>query len=179
MARPSDSCTARGAECERRWPMGYRGSRKARRVTRCCAGTGEDFHVVVGDIAPAAAGEIVLLSTDTQLPRVRARMIGRGASDQFIPARREAQGVPRSDPAVPHGGTPSTNSRATSGLRGAIRPTLYRAVRMLPGQCPRRLVHRQGQLRRRGLRARAHRAVPRKPHLSTTCGGCHARAGMC
>ena len=147
--------------------------------TRTCGmATASRFSLVVGD-ATALPGVkfVITLDTDTQLPRDSAR--------QFIGAMAHPLNRPRFGPR----GRPSQRGARDGGLRHpaaagehqpARRESLVvrapargrpghrslhaRRLRRLPGRVRRGLVHRQGHLRRRRLRARARRPLSREPH---------------
>ena len=119
---------------------------------------------------------VITLDTDTQLPRDAAR--------QFVGAMAH----PLNRAALRHRGKRKAGERVTEGygilqprvassLPGANRswyarlyggepghrPVHARRLRRLPGRVRRRLVHRQGDLRRRRVRARPRRALSREP----------------
>jgi hypothetical protein len=130
------------------------------------------FALVVGDTAVLSGVEYVItLDTDTQLPRDAARQfVGAMAHPLNRPHYDEAK-APRHGrlrhPAAARGRQPAEHQPlplCTTVWRGAgHRPVHARRVGRLPGRVRRRLVHRQGHLPCRYVRAGARGTPPREP----------------
>jgi hypothetical protein len=159
---------------ERAW-MGHERKRgKLSDVNALLRGRAEDrFSLVVGDTGRLARVKYVItLDTDTQLPRdcarqfvgVMAHPLNRARFSTDGPLVTEGYGIlqPRVSVSLP-GANRSWYARLHAGEPG--RRSLYAGrLRRLPGCARRGFVHRQGDLRRRRVRALAGRAVPRQPH---------------
>ena len=130
---------------------------------------------------------VITLDTDTQLPRDAAR--------QFVGAMAHPLNRPRYDeaqaarlrrvrhPAAARGREPAGHEPlalcAPVGQRAGHRSLYPRRLRCLPGSLRGRLVHRQGHLRRRCVRAGAQGRFPENRILShDLLEGCYARAGL-
>ena len=138
-------------------------------------GGGHDrFSLIVGDTAALSGVRYVItLDTDTQLPRDAARKF---VATMAHPLNRPRFGGRPEAPRVV-GGYGILQPRVGVSLRGrephALRPALRRRCRhrpvharrqrRLPGPVRRGLVHRQGHLRRRCVRARARRPSAGEP----------------
>ena len=170
--------------------MGYERKRgKLARAQRAAARRRDasGFALVVGATAVLANVQYVItLDTDTQLPRdcgARARRHD-GAPAQPRRAsttkrRRVTRGLRH--PAAARRRQPAGRQplalRAAVRRRAGHRSVHARGLRRLPGPVRRRLVHRQGHLRRRRVRARARGTLAREPRSSaTTCSRAATRA---
>ena len=116
---------------------------------------------------------MITLDTDTQLPRDAARqLVGHDGAPAEPPALRRAPRPrrPRATASCSRASASSLPSAQPLALRAAVRrraghrPVHARRLRRLPGPVRRGLVHRQGHLRRRRVRARARRTLAREPH---------------
>ena len=169
---------------EGRW-MGY--ERKRGKLADLNAllrgGAADRFARIVGDMgALAGVRYVITLDTDTELPRDAARqLVGRdGASPQSSALHTPtagarglvAEGYGILQPRVSIGVPGANRSRyAAPARRRSRRGSVYpRGLRRVPGRVRRGLVHRQGHLRRRRVRARPVRPLSREPDpLATIC----------
>ena len=158
--------------------MGYERKRgKLADLNALLRGGGEGrFSLIVGDTAALSNVKYVItLDTDTQLPRDAARQfVGADGASAEPPAlrqrrRRKAASVtegygilqPRVGVSLP--GANRSRYARLHRRRARHRSVHARRLRRLPGPVRRRLVHRQGHLRRRRVRAGARRALSREP----------------
>ena len=135
---------------------------------------------------PADVRYVITLDADTRLPRDAVRrLVGKMAHPlnrpRFDPRRGrvvEGYGVlqPRVTPSLPVGAEGSLFQRIFSSNSGH-RSLRVGGLRRLPGPVRRRLLHRQGHLRRRRLRGRAAGPRSRQARCSaTTCSRASSRA---
>ena len=145
---------------------------------RCCAETAAIASaLIVGNVAALSGVKYVItLDTDTQLPRDSARQFVGVMAHPLNRARFGASGKRGEscardrrlrDPAAARRREPARREplavRAPARRRHRPRPLHARGLRRLSGRVRRRLLHRQGDLRRRRVRARADRPLPRQP----------------
>jgi cyclic beta-1,2-glucan synthetase len=146
-----------------------------------------DFALVVGNTAGLTQVKYVItLDTDTQLPRDAARQLVGAMAHPLNRAGSTnarngcAPATAFSSRAWPRAWRGSELAMPSLGQRTGTRPVHARGLRCLPGSLPRGLVHRQRDLRRRCLRARAGQdRFPENRILShDLVEGCYARSGL-
>ena len=131
--------------------------------------------VIVGDTRALPACATSSRSTPTRsCPAMRRRqMVGRWRTRSTGPrfgrgATLRGGGRGLRHPAAARGREPDQRDRSgyarLFGGEAGHRPLHARRLRCLPGSVRRGLLHRQGHLRRRRVRARAARPLPREPH---------------
>ena len=159
--------------------MGYERKRgKLAELNSLLRAAGRDrFALVVGATAVLSSVRYVItLDTDTELPRDSAlQFVGAmahplnrprfGTTGKRKAGERVTEGYGILQPRVSIG-LPGANRSWFARLqqrRAGRRPVHARRLRRLPGRVRRRLVHRQGDLRRRRVRTRPRRTLSREP----------------
>ena len=148
---------------ERIW-MGYERKRgKLAELNLLLRGGAPDrFSVIVGRTAELSNVKFVIpLDTDTQLPRDSARQfvgamahpLNRPRYDERMERVSEGHGILQPRVADTLSGHEPVTLCAIVRERTGYRPVHARRLRCLPGRVRRRLLHRQGDLRRRCVRA--------------------------
>ena len=192
-APASCCCTAGGCgtKAKERWIGWERKRGKLHELNRLLRGA--DRHDLPVDrrahrIVPADVRYVITLDADTRLPRDTVhRLIGKMAHPLNRPrfdadAGRVVEGYavlqPRVTPSLPVGREGSLFQRVFSGMQ-RHRSLCVGGLRRLSGSVRRRLLRRQGHLRRRRLRGGAAGRVPDSTLLSHDLfEGIFARAGL-
>ena len=151
-------------------------------------GSQDRFSRVVGHTEVLSNVKYVItLDTDTQLPRDSARQfvaamahpLNRPRYDEQTQLVHEGYGILQPRVARQPAGHQSIAVCAALRKRAGHRSVYARRLGCLSGPVRRRLLHRQGNLRGRCLRARSHGRFPENRILShDLLEGCYARAGL-
>ena len=170
--------------------MGWERKRgKLHELNRLLRGATDTTFVAIDGqrrVVPADVRYVITLDADTRLPRDTVRrLIGKMAHPLNRPrfdadAGRVVEGYamlqPRVTPSLPVGREGSLFQRIFSSVE-RHRPLCRRRLRRLPGSVRRRLLCRQGHLRRRRFRGRARRSRARTRRCSATiCSRASSRA---